>query len=64
MPTPTKTAAMNTAAPLNLMTIITVTGWGQAEDMARTHAAGFDHHIVKPATLSILRELLGSARHD
>ncbi|HET7503358.1 MAG TPA: response regulator [Kofleriaceae bacterium] len=26
-----------------------VTGWGQPEDRARAMAAGFDHHVLKPA---------------
>ena len=31
------------------ITIIAVSGWGQADDVARGKLAGFDHHIVKPA---------------
>src|SRR5690606_30412458 len=30
---------------------IAVTGYGQASDRARTRAAGFDHHVVKPIGL-------------
>ena len=26
-----------------------VTGWGQPEDRAKAFAAGFDHHVLKPA---------------
>jgi PAS domain S-box-containing protein len=29
--------------------IVALTGWGQAADRERTHAAGFDCHLVKPA---------------
>lgn len=39
------------------MTLIAVTGWGQAEDRARSAAAGFDHHFVKPVDLVTLKEL-------
>jgi CheY-like chemotaxis protein len=38
--------------------LIALTGWGQAADRRRTREAGFDHHLVKPATLTALRELL------
>lgn len=29
--------------------LVALTGWGQDEDRRRTKAAGFNHHIVKPA---------------
>jgi CheY-like chemotaxis protein len=38
--------------------IFALTGWGQVEDQERTLAAGFDHHLVKPADLAELRALL------
>jgi CheY-like chemotaxis protein len=38
--------------------IVALTGWGQVEDQERTLAAGFDHHLVKPADLAELRALL------
>ena len=38
--------------------IVALTGWGQAEDQERTLAAGFDHHLVKPADLSDLQDIL------
>ncbi len=31
-----------------------MTGFGQAEDRARTAAAGFDHHLTKPVDLQLL----------
>ena len=31
------------------VTLAALTGWGQDEDRRRTHEAGFDHHLVKPA---------------
>jgi signal transduction histidine kinase len=39
---------------------IAVTGYGQASDRARSHAAGFDRHVVKPVGLDDLRTLLSS----
>jgi signal transduction histidine kinase len=38
-----------------------LTGWGQDGDRARTRAAGFDHHLVKPVGLAELRGLLERA---
>ncbi|MGO9599338.1 MAG: ATP-binding protein [Isosphaeraceae bacterium] len=38
--------------------LIALTGWGQEGDRNRTHEAGFDHHLVKPAPLSALQSLL------
>lgn len=39
------------------MTLIALTGWGQREDVERALAAGFDHHMTKPADFSLLRRL-------
>jgi CheY-like chemotaxis protein len=38
--------------------LIALTGWGQAEDRARSHDAGFDHHLVKPVDVDVLEEVL------
>lgn len=43
------------------VTIVAITGWGQPADRARTREAGFDHHLVKPAALAALREVVGDA---
>ena len=40
------------------MTVVALTGWGQAEDRQRTREAGFDEHLVKPADISLLEGLL------
>jgi CheY-like chemotaxis protein len=37
--------------------LVALTGWGQLEDRRRTAAAGFDHHIVKPADLDTIRHI-------
>ena len=38
--------------------IVAVTGYGQKEDRARSRAAGFDHHLVKPIESDALLLLL------
>jgi len=38
--------------------LIALTGWGQADDQAQAHAAGFDHHLTKPADPDRLFRLL------
>jgi signal transduction histidine kinase/ActR/RegA family two-component response regulator len=39
--------------------IIALTGYGQAEDMEQTRAAGFDAHLVKPVDLEMLERAIG-----
>jgi CheY-like chemotaxis protein len=38
--------------------LIALTGWGQDEDRHRSHDAGFDHHLLKPANIDALRSIL------
>jgi CheY-like chemotaxis protein len=38
-----------------------LTGWGQPEDRLRAVAAGFDQHILKPATLRVLQDVIAAA---
>ncbi len=40
--------------------LIALTGFGQSSDRAKAYAAGFDHHLVKPAHVEHLRELLAA----
>jgi PAS domain S-box-containing protein len=42
------------------LTLIALTGWGQAEDRQRSQAAGFDFHLTKPADFNTLQTLLDS----
>jgi len=44
------------------LTIIALTGWGQAEDRRRSHEAGFDAHLVKPVDPPTLISLLDEPR--
>ena len=41
-------------------TIVALTGWGQDKDRREAREAGFDHHLVKPAEIGALKELLRS----
>lgn len=38
--------------------LIALTGWGRDDDVRRTHAAGFDEHLVKPLEIDRLMDLL------
>jgi len=38
--------------------VVAVTGWGQEKDRAKTRAAGFDAHLVKPVQFDELNRLL------
>jgi signal transduction histidine kinase len=40
--------------------LIALTGWGQENDQRRARAAGFDHHMVKPPDIDVLRDLLST----
>jgi CheY-like chemotaxis protein len=40
------------------VTLVALTGWGQDDDRRRSHEAGFDHHVVKPAEPAALEKLL------
>ena len=41
--------------------LIALTGWGQRRDRERTRAAGFDHHLVKPAGIDAIVAALRGA---
>jgi signal transduction histidine kinase len=43
------------------MTLVAVTGWGQANDKQRTIDAGFDHHLTKPVALPDMLRVLSRA---
>ncbi|MGK5025463.1 PAS domain S-box protein [Janthinobacterium sp. RB2R34] len=40
--------------------LIALTGWGAEEDRSQSSAAGFDHHLTKPANLHAIGELLAT----
>jgi PAS domain S-box-containing protein len=39
-------------------TLIALTGWGQEDDKKLTRDAGFDHHLLKPVNVDVLRSVL------
>jgi two-component system CheB/CheR fusion protein len=39
--------------------LIALTGYGQPDDVDRAHAAGFDHHLVKPVEPETVNALIG-----
>ncbi|HEY6511395.1 MAG TPA: response regulator [Burkholderiaceae bacterium] len=50
--------AMRSRHPQRRPYIIAVTGWGQEGDRRKAAEAGIDHHLVKPADIDRLQELL------
>jgi CheY-like chemotaxis protein len=46
----------------NGITLIALTGWGQESDRKFIEAAGFAHHVVKPAEIGALQTLLASLK--
>jgi two-component system CheB/CheR fusion protein len=44
------------------LVLVALTGYGREEDRSAAHAAGFDGHLVKPAELEALEELLANGR--
>ncbi len=44
--------------------LIALSGYGHAEDRQRSHEAGFDYHLVKPADIDQLKALISECRND
>jgi signal transduction histidine kinase len=42
------------------ITLVALTGYGQPEDFSRTKSAGFDKHLVKPANVDALCQILNA----
>ncbi|MEY4641532.1 MAG: hypothetical protein RLZZ227_1526 [Pseudomonadota bacterium] len=40
------------------MAVVAITSWCQADDKRQTHAAGDDHHLVKPVSAADIECLL------
>jgi CheY-like chemotaxis protein len=40
------------------MRLIAVSGWGQSADVQRSHASGFDAHLVKPVSFDVLADAI------
>jgi CheY-like chemotaxis protein len=44
--------------PGSRITLVALTGWGQEQDRRRAREAGFDHHLVKPAEIEAIEQIL------
>ena len=44
--------------------LVALTGYGQDEHLRRSAEAGFDHHLVKPVDLAVLRKITAELRGD
>ena len=53
---------LRTEFPQKDLLLIAATGYGQKEDVRRSHQAGFDFHLVKPLDIGRLRAII--AAHD
>lgn len=42
--------------------LVALTGWGQEEDRAKSHAAGFDFHLTKPVAAQQLLKIIDEVR--
>ncbi len=38
--------------------LVALTGWGEEEDRRHSREAGFDHHLVKPVAIDVLKKIL------
>jgi CheY-like chemotaxis protein len=41
--------------------LVALTGWGQPDDRRRSREAGFDQHVVKPASVEMVEKILAAA---
>ncbi len=60
-PTSTASSWQNACAPgpnAQHAVLVAITGYGQEQDRARTAAAGFNHHLVKPVDMQKLYAIL------
>jgi CheY-like chemotaxis protein len=53
-------SAMRRTPGLEDITLVALTGWGSETDRMRSSAAGFDHHLTKPAQLAAVQRLLSN----
>jgi CheY-like chemotaxis protein len=40
------------------ITLVALSGWGQEKDRLKSEAAGFDHHLVKPAASADIKRVI------
>ncbi len=53
--------ALRALPGLQAVRLVALTGWGAEQDRARTEAAGFDHHLLKPASPDQVEAVLAKA---
>jgi PAS domain S-box-containing protein len=53
---------MRALPALDGMVLVAVTGWGAESDRARTRAAGFDHHLLKPASMEQVQDIIAAVQ--
>ncbi|MGZ5076872.1 MAG: hybrid sensor histidine kinase/response regulator, partial [Methylobacter sp.] len=46
------------------MLLVALSGYGRAEELARSREAGFDHHLIKPLNFAMLCDLLSEWKID
>jgi CheY-like chemotaxis protein len=49
---------------LKQVVLVALTGYGGELDRHRSHAAGFDHHLVKPADINKIRPILATVPQE
>ena len=52
--------ALRQTAAGSKVILVALTGWGAENDRSQSSAAGFDHHLTKPANLLAIGELLAT----
>jgi len=50
------------ALPGPVPLLVALTGWDSEDDLQASHAAGFDHHLAKPADVAQVERLLSQLR--
>ena len=43
--------------------MIALTGYGRQEDLQKSQAAGFQHHLVKPVDMTAIDVAISARRH-
>ena len=51
-------ATLKSNADTSKITLVAMTGFGQASDRQRAFESGFDHHMIKPANIESLKEVI------
>ncbi len=51
---------MRATPGMEQLMLVALTGWGTREDVAQSHAAGFDMHLTKPVDFGALGSVFGS----